>query len=80
MNLTTAPSLNNSLYQLHTIIGVSAQLAGNKTVWGISIKNAIKTNVSTPVILATIKDAAIDNYGAVCKMIGKSLTDKILTQ
>lgn len=78
-NTAAFPSLSFPyLQQMDCIIRLEIALCGKGDCISIGLKNAIRSNTPATMILNTVRDLAVDNYGAVGNLIGVELTDKIL--
>lgn len=79
INIVTSPvNLSNSFADLVILMRLSVRLWDHNDLFSISIKQAIRENKPTSLIINTVKDAIIDNRGLIEPKLGKSLTDKIL--
>lgn len=76
--LQSLPSFNHCLGSLDLIISISVRLSDQNSFAATAIRDSIKRNVPSEVILRTIKDMATDNRAAVDMMLGRELMEKIL--
>lgn len=67
------------LQQMDAVIQLEGALAGNQSIAAASLKLAIHTKQPAAAILKTVSDMAADNYNLTADLIGKKLTDKILS-
>lgn len=78
INIATSPALGAATEHLHLIIGVCTRLNGRTDLFSLSIRQAIRDNKPTKLILSTLKSAITDNRMAIEPILGIELTNKIL--
>lgn len=78
IDIKTSPSLDNSTKQLQLLIGICTRLNGRNDLFSLSIRQAIRDNRPTRLILETVKSAIEDNRIMIESILGHQLTEKIL--
>lgn len=77
INIATSPGLDTATNQLHIITLLSIRLCGNRDLFSISIKNAIKENYPNKMIFDTIKDSIADNRPAMLNLLGGTIINHL---